>query len=265
MTNNDILHSVPEKIADVLIDNEKIGNDFYKRWGIPPNQYVAKIRSNELHGGFESKLKSISNLVVHPNMTIMNIGPEMGIESFMMAELADKVYVCDPDSTILKLVNDIACQYICENGEKSSKKMEFLHAGFKIDEVNSKDREQYKSINSILNHALPTYYDVDSTKEIESLSFKVDIVFIHKILTTLTRFSPPNSDLDIVSYIIDVLADKLNSHGIISWTEPSFVWEKYLLKNKKIYNQLLAHSTRKSYRLTHCDDIYNQYIFSKIS
>lgn len=261
MKNNRFLDHTPSKIAAILEKNRVIAELFYKRWGILPSDFEAKIRTNELHGGFESKLLSIKNLPIHNSDTITVIGPEIGIEAFMFAELAYRVYIYDPDSTILELIKKISNHYTCYDGTLAKDKFAYFHAGFRINKVNLKDKQQYESVQKILNHALPTYYNVDSLQEIQDVLIESDTIFIHKILTTLTRFCSDSSSEDIATYIIRILKNRSKKNTIISWTEPDFVWKKFFLNYP---NTLLDTSTTKkrmiAYPLSQCTDTYVQYI-----
>ncbi|OGD81328.1 hypothetical protein A2572_02295 [Candidatus Collierbacteria bacterium RIFOXYD1_FULL_40_9] len=225
---------VVEKIYNVLSEDHVLANEFYQKWGVSLADFKRKITDPLTHGGYVSKLKSIENLEIRKETSVLDIGPEMGLEVFMLAELTDKVTVCDPDVSNLKLISDIARKYIKDGGVRKGVLINFEPLGFgnDVDSI-ARERTMYNDIVEKLGHSLPAFYNIASERNLNILKEEMfDLIFIHKILTTITR-SKAEKPFVVFCEAIEVIKKLLKVGGVCSWTEPEFVWEQ-----KRVLNNL---------------------------
>lgn len=224
---------VIDKIFNILKNDSDLAIEFKTKWGVELNDFRKKISDPLTHGGYISKISSLEKLHIKKNMTILDIGPEMGLEVYILSEFARQLTVCDPDEDNLKLINKIASKYKNEKDENISDFIEFKPLGFNNTEgVNKEEKIRYKNIISVLGHSLPTYYNVTSNRGISSLNRNsYDLIFIHKILTTITRSSSKNP-FEIFKNAVDEISELLRVNGVCSWTEPEFVFLQKGILNK---------------------------------
>lgn len=246
---NDI-NTIIDNIYQILVKNKKISYYFYDKWGIKINEFKKKIIDPTTHGGYVSKKISISNLDINKKTKILDIGPEMGLEIFLLSELSDDITVCDPDKDNLILLKKITDKYINIKGEKIKSKITYKPYGIGNNNLFSiTEKNRYKIIYNKLKHSLPAFYNVTSTKEINNLKpIKFDLIFIHKILTTISRSS--EDCYQLFKTTIFSLNDLLSKNGVISWTEPEFVLkQKNIINNLKIFNEfnykIIKYKTKK--------------------
>jgi hypothetical protein len=220
---NNIIH----KIHKILINDPPLAKDYYLKWGIDLKDFENKINDPLIHGGYISKMISVNNLDCPKDIVILDIGPEMGLEVFMLAEFAKRIVVCDPDKENLDLIGMLVKKYRNNECNLISDFIEFKPYGINNNEIFAiTENKRYESIVNKLGHSLPTFYRVTSTEDIDKLeNDKFDLIFIHKILTTITRSAEKNQD-DIFFNAVRKLIIFLQKGGICSWTEPEFVFQQ---------------------------------------
>ncbi len=214
---------VIKKLSIVINSKADISNSFYNKWGIHGKDIITKLNDKGLHGGLYSKVKSIKNALKHKQhgSKVLNIGPETGVELFLLLELGLEIDVCEPDIENLRLLKLISKNYITEDGKIAYKNMNFLNVGFRMNKKKlASEQRNYLSIHQMNKTGLPTFYKISPKIEpISSLNKKYDIIFIHKVLTSLSRFCD-ETPTEIFIKSIKELIPKISSDGLISWTEP---------------------------------------------
>ena len=127
---NKIIHSLADKVIKkmcISISSDDHLSDWYlRKWNIEAKNIANRLSAPTLHGGIYSKVKSLENLKVDKQSTALNIGPETGFEVFLLAELSNKVIICDPDEDNLELLKEIAKKYQTETSTPAIKKTIFL-------------------------------------------------------------------------------------------------------------------------------------------
>lgn len=223
---------VVDKLCNILENSPDLSKKFYFKWGVDGKNFRRKITDPLTHGGYISKMTSLNNLNLSGVNKILDIGPEMGLEVFMLSEIASSVVVCDPDQSNLDLIREIANHYINDRGQSINKIIDFRALGFNNNESFSvEEKNRYESIVKKLGHSLPAFYDVTSVEPLSNLKDKFDLVFIHKILTTITR-SGTEDPFEVFKKAVENIKELINSQGTCSWTEPEFVFEqKDILNN----------------------------------
>jgi len=225
--------NVVNKMYEILLNDPILADNFYRKWGVRVSEFRQKITNPLTHGGYMSKITSINNLSIGKDTNLLDIGPEMGLEVFMFSEITDKIVVCDPDVSNLELIESIAKKYKNNSGVCVSSHMEFKPFGFGNDtDFIKKEMAMYGGIVNKLGHSLPAFYNVVSDESLSLLENKsFDLIFVHKILTTITR-SQASRPFDVFYNAVVESMKLLNNGGVFSWTEPDFVWEqKEILDN----------------------------------
>lgn len=253
MISSDFVEKITKKMSEAIISDNHLSKEYLKKWNIAPQDIVNQLSSAGLHGGIYSKVKSLNNLKIDENLTVLNIGPETGFEVFLLAELFGRVIVCDPDEDNLILLKKIACAYQTEAGIPASEKITFLPLGINNSDTFSEEKRIYNSLKQFGCNSMPTFYNVTSKKEISDLQIPVDLVFIHKILSTITRSASLKSEV-VFSNAVQTLRTLLNKGGKISWTEPKAVWEQKKV-DLSLYEGLIY-----EYELQKLEDTYIQIV-----
>ncbi len=252
---------VIRKIQQIVEEDNALQEKFYDKWGIKSKQIGARLLDNGLHGGAWSKLNSIKNLNINEKSKVLNIGPEIGVESFMLAELCKNIYVADPDDSSLKILEAISNKYVTEANISAKSILSFINSGFKMSPKKiSSEKRNYTSVRETLGNSLPTYYDIQNNSLIRDINHKYDLIFVHKIITTLSRFTD-NTFEEVFINCVNVLIPLLDSRGRVSWTEPrSLIFKagEYLKNMKDIELEVIE------YPIPILDEKYIQYVISRV-
>lgn len=215
--------TVLEKMSFSISSEHHLSDLYFRKWNIESKNIIDCLSASGLHGGIYSKVRSLANLKVNKHLTVLNIGPETGFETFLLVELFNKVLVCDPDEDNLKLLEEIAKRYQTEKGVLANKRITFLPFGINNKSTFSEEKRIYNSLKESGLNSMPTFYNITSKKEIANLREKFDTVFIHKVLSTMTRSSNIRPDI-VFKNAVQILRRKINKNGQISWTEPDAIW-----------------------------------------
>jgi len=216
---------VLQKMSAVIVSDKKLTDMYFNKWNINGNDIVNQLSSVNLHGGTYSKNMSLKNIKFDFGSSILNIGPETGYEVFLLAELFANVHVCDPDEDNLALLKRISKKYYTEVGTRASDKTTFLPYGINNKQTITGEKRIFKSLESIGLKGLPTFYNLTSKKEVGKIIGKFDVIFIHKILTTITRSATIPADIVFLT-AIKTLKTLLKDGGQIFWTEPEAIWSQ---------------------------------------
>lgn len=214
-----------KKIKDVLTKHPHINEAYKRKWNIELPEVIQKLSSMDFHGGAHSKVISLKNMGYDQNLSVLNIGPETGFEVFLLAEVFGKVIVCDPDEDNLSLLKEMVKYYEFINKPE----FKFIAAGLNNKETAKRENEIYQSLKETSFKGFPTFYKISSTKEIKDIDIKIDYIFIHKILSTISRSSYRKVS-EIFNESVQNLLIKLKNGGRLSWTEPSFLYEQNGIK-----------------------------------
>lgn len=222
------MDNVLKKVANVISSNPKIANRFLKKWGIQSDQIEHKLGDQGLHGGVYSKIKSINNIKrsILQDSKILDIGPETGIEVFLLSEFGADVWVCEPDVDNLKLLKSISKKYVTSAGKVAFRQLHFKRVGFRLTKNKlASEQRNFLSVFKVIKTGLPTYYNIpEDMEKFSNISTKFDIVFVHKVLTTLSRFSTKPIE-EIFTEAVKELWPSVAVKGIVSWTEPASLFD----------------------------------------
>ena len=195
--------------------------EFTKKWGLETLADIYDILNNNVQGGIASHRRTM--LAAPTAGTVLNIGPGMGFCVFLLAELFDRVLVTEPDSENCAILERIANHYPTRRGNPAHETVKLYQAGISITEeaVNywNMKRTLMKKRNlkgSILN------FTVEGAAELRDvLGEKVNRVYLHKVLSSL-------SISNTFENIITQAREFLEPGGVITWSEPGYVFEDLL-------------------------------------
>ena len=101
---------------------------FYNQQTLEQNvgQFFDKLSS---YGGYAVRRRLINSIPVRSEDHVLDIGPEMGMECFLLAEVYTKVHVAEPDAITADLLRGIAEHYYTEDRRKASTVLDIRRAG----------------------------------------------------------------------------------------------------------------------------------------
>lgn len=123
------------KFFSAVMKNEKLAVAYCERFGIVYFektweeiwlQFVNKLSN---YGGYNVRRKLIECVEIRPGECVLDIGPETGMEVFLLAEVYHKVLVAEPDSTTPYLLRGIANFYYTDDGRKASDVLDIQRMG----------------------------------------------------------------------------------------------------------------------------------------
>ena len=246
------------KMSSVISSFPELSDKYLRKWGIPISQLERHLLDYGFHGGAWSKQMSLQHLDIKQGIKVLDIGPETGIEMCMLGELGADLGVIEPDGDNLHLLRMIATRYVTEAGSVLADHVDFYKSGFPMDTAKLQaEKRNYTAVLSLRQKGFPTYYNISEMNEISLLPGDIDCIFIHKIITTLSRFTgrEPYKVLIENSKLVWPL---LKTGGVMSWTEPAV-----LLSHLPSKEGLPGNTRKISYRLPIVNEEYVQLIISK--
>lgn len=124
-----------DKFLSAIAENWELATAYFERFGVAYNkktleeiwyQLVEKLSN---YGGYEVRRRLIECVEIRPEDCILDIGPEMGMECFLLAEVYHKVLVAEPDATTPHLLKGIAEYYYTDDGRKASQVLDIRRTG----------------------------------------------------------------------------------------------------------------------------------------
>jgi len=123
------------KFFAAVMKNEKLADAYCKRFRIVYSrktfeeiwlQFISKLSN---YGGYDMLRKLIEYVEIRQEEDVLDIGPEMGMECFLLAELYNKVLVAEPDAVTSHLLKGIAKYYYTEDGRRASDVLDIQRMG----------------------------------------------------------------------------------------------------------------------------------------
>lgn len=124
-----------DKFLSAIVENGELARAYFERFGIayfektPEEigwQLVDKLSN---YGGYEVRRRLIECVEIRPGDCVLDIGPETGMECFLLAEVYRKVLVAEPDNTTPHLLRGIAEHYYTDDGRKASDVLDIQRTG----------------------------------------------------------------------------------------------------------------------------------------
>ena len=218
---------------------------FLTKWGLNALSDVYNILSNNVQGGYESHKHSM--LSIPPLGSVLSIGPGMGFCGFLLSELYDTVIVAEPDGENCALLEHISDHYITHKNKNAGRSMRILHAGLSItDEAVTywKTKQQLMKKRHLKGSILN--FDINGAAELAGVFHeKVSRIYLHKVLSS---FSISGSFESIISACASFLAD----HGVLTWSEPGYIF-KDILASGESSEETLAHVIKPVFEKNHLE------------
>ncbi len=197
---------------------------FVTKWGLRTLSDVYDILNNNVQGGYDSHKKSMLTNRTGAWNSVLTIGPGMGFCGFLLSELYDFVYVAEPDGENCSLLQGITNHYRTGKGKIADDIIKIFHAGIAITDEAVKYWETKRMLmkkrslkGSILN------FDIKGAAELGDVFHqRVSRIYLHKVLSS---FSISGSFDRIIAQCAALLAPK----GIITWSEPDYIFDDILM------------------------------------
>lgn len=194
---------------------------FLTKWGLNALSDVYIMLSNNVQGGYESHKHSM--LSIPPAGSVLSIGPGIGFCGFLLSELYETVFVAEPDEENCALLKHISDHYITHKNKNAGQSMKILHAGLSItDEAITywKTKQQLMKKRHLKGSILN--FDIYGAAELAGgFQKKVSRIYLHKVLSS---FSISGSFENIITACASFLADQ----GVITWSEPGYIFKDIL-------------------------------------
>ena len=229
------------KYIKAIFQDEHLVTEYSKRFARKYGQQTLFeslcdiVESLGLYGGYEVRRKLIEAIPIRPDECVLDIGPQMGMECFLLAEVYNGVLVAEPDATTAGLLKNIAEYYQTEDGKKASDVLDIRRAG--IIPVGSTDL-------AVLSDEGPIgpglEYDARGAANIEDTFGRnfADRIFCHQICTLM----PAKPRLLV---LLNALSSFCNEGGVITWGEYPYEVEGVVQEYCKYANLELRREKEK--------------------
>ena len=110
------------KFLMAIVENDELANAYFERFGIacfektPEEIWWQLVDKLSNYGGYEVRRRLIECVEIRPGDCVLDIGPETGMECFLLAEVYHKVLVAEPDAITPHLLRGIAEYYYTDDG-----------------------------------------------------------------------------------------------------------------------------------------------------
>jgi len=202
-----------KKLSLAIVEDKEVWKAFFKRFSIDYSkektpeeicqQLIDKLSS---YGGYETRRRLVQAVPPKANHFVLDIGPEMGMESFLLAEVYDRVIVAEPDAVTADLLKKVAEYYHTEDGRKASAVLDVHRAG--IFPANSRFIKNFEGEKP----TSLTEFDATGAPDIgDSLGLGfADRVYCHHIVWVM----PAKPKLSVM---ITALSSYCREGGVITW------------------------------------------------
>lgn len=123
------------KFLSAVTEDEELMRAYFARFDAYYNSdFPERSRGNiivalSFYGGYGAKRRLIESIPVEPDDIVLDIGPEMGMECFLLTEVYKKVLVAEPEARTCEILQKIASHYTTEKGTKASEILAIKRAG----------------------------------------------------------------------------------------------------------------------------------------
>jgi len=202
------------KFLSAIVEDGVLAKAYFERFGIahfektPEEIWWQLVDKLSNYGGYEVRRRLIECVEIRPGDFVLDIGPETGMECFLLAEVYHKVLVAEPDATTLYLLKGIAEYYYTDDGRKASEVLDIQRTGIiPPDSTWSRTNEHSKPSSLVTFDAR----GVPNISEIFGLNFADRIVCHH-----IGALMPAKPQLVV---LLSALSSYCNRRGIITYCE----------------------------------------------
>jgi SAM-dependent methyltransferase len=124
-----------KKFLGAIEKDKKVRDAYYQRFDSYYDKHsIAQSRDEvvlglSFYGGYRARHRLIAAVSVTADDCVLDIGPEMGMECFLLAEIYHKVIVAEPDARTVAVLRGLAEHYITEQGRKAKDILDIRPAG----------------------------------------------------------------------------------------------------------------------------------------
>ncbi len=124
-----------KKFFNALSEDGELMRAYYRRFdayydeNYPERSQDRIITGLNCYGGYKARVKLIKSVPIARNGLVLDIGPEMGMECFLLAEVYQRVLVAEPDERTCRLLKGLAENYFTEDGRRASEVLDIRCAG----------------------------------------------------------------------------------------------------------------------------------------
>lgn len=158
------------------------------------------------YGGYAVRRRLIQSIPVRPDDCVLDIGPEMGMECFLLAEVYKKVCVAEPDARTADLLRGIAENYYTEDRRRASTVLDIRRAGIIPNGAVSLATNPNEEPLGLVSFDARGATDIN---KIFGLQF-ADRIFCHHVVEIM----PARPKLPI---LLNALASYCKQRGTITW------------------------------------------------
>ena len=160
------------------------------------------------YGGYRIRRRLIGSVPIEPHDQVLDIGPEMGMECFLLAEVYNRVAVAEPDTETHNLLRGIAGHYITEDGRKASDVLDIQRAGIIPPDSNWSGTNEQGKPSMVVAFDAKGAPDIGATFGLHFF----DRIVCHHLLWTM----PAKPKLLV---LLRALSSYCNGTGTITWSD----------------------------------------------
>ena len=232
------------KFVTAIIENENTQRSYFERFGITHNKQAPEktweqiIGKLSYYGGYTLRRSLVECVPINEDDCVLDIGPEMGMECFLLAEVYKRVIVAEPDATSASLLKSIAKYYYTEDGRKASDILDVRQIG-----IFPPGATHLNTAGDGKPTGLPSF-DVRGAADI---SDTLDLHFADRVICNHIVWAMPK-EVNL-SVLLSALSSYCSQRGIITWAhEPSELsaavvdyaeYKGYALRGGKTLDQTL--------------------------
>lgn len=124
-----------KKFFDALSADKEVMRAYFRRFDACYDENHPEYSRDRIftalncYGGYKARIKLIKCVPVIRDELVLDVGPEMGMECFLLAEVYDRVLVAEPDARTFRVLTGLAEHYLTEDGRKSAEVLDIRYAG----------------------------------------------------------------------------------------------------------------------------------------
>lgn len=234
------------KFLLAITEDIDVKNAYFERFGVvrnkdtPPEKIGCQLIDKlSYYGGYETRRKLIESVPITPSDLVLDIGPEMGMESFLLAETYDKVLVAEPDATTSDLLIEVAKYYRTEDGRQASEVLDVRRCG--IVPAGAK----WSRTNAHEKPSNPVSFDARGAQDIKDVFslHLADRVVCHHIGSLM----PAEPQLLV---LLSALSLVLKPKGVITWCDELSELSGLVVDYAKYQN--ISFQRKKYYKCYNC-------------
>lgn len=234
------------KLLSAILENREVATAYFERFCIayykktPEEILYQLVEKLSNYGGYEARRRLIECVEIRPEDCVLDIGPEMGMECFLLAEVYHKVLVAEPDATTPHLLKRIAEYYYTDDGRGASKVLDIRRTGIVPPKSTWIRTNQHAKPSSLVSFDAR---DAPDIIEIFGLGFADRIVCHH-----IGALMPAKPQLTV---LLSALSSYCSQRGVITYCEEASELEGMVQEYAEYKNYTVSKHKYYKYRGLH--------------